>query len=221
MTTKDEAMSQQDEQEPVLQLKHIHPLDVPLEVFLADLSTRAAKVIRAEMQGFDSYGGTGTFDIDPPYTVRHLCMFSKSEMKRWPNFGKKCLNEVCEMLRERGLQLWDEHDERSLRLLREHTMYYKQYEDQITRLQDACCIALTQQDEQEPFGYFNNPHLEGWEPCAETDEGAIALYEHPASSQPLTDDQIYQALGGVLGVTGYERDFVRLIEKAHGIGGDK
>ena len=131
-----EALAQKDEQEPVMQLKRIHPLDVPLEVFLADLSTRAANVIRVEMRGFDSYGGTGTFDIEPPYTVRHLCMFSASEMKRWPNFGKKCLNEVCEMLRARGLQLWDKHDERSLRLLREHPMYRKQYEDQITRLQD-------------------------------------------------------------------------------------
>lgn len=131
-----EALAQKDEQEPVPQLKRIHPLDVPLEVFLAYLSTRAANVIRAEMQTFDGYKGTGTFDIEPPYTVRHLCMFSKSEMKRWPNFGKKCLNEVCEMLRARGLQLWDKHDERSLRLLREHPMYFKQYEDQITRLQD-------------------------------------------------------------------------------------
>ena len=131
-----EALEQKDEQEPVPQLKRIHPLDVPLEVFLADLSTRAANVIRAEMQTFDGYKGTGTFDIEPPYTVRHLCMFSKSEMKRWPNFGKKSLNEVCEMLRARGLQLWDKHDERSLRLLREHPMYFKQYEDQITRLQD-------------------------------------------------------------------------------------
>ena len=124
------ALAQKDEQEPFPQLKRIHPLDVPLEVFLADLSTRAANVIRAEMRGFDRYSGTGTFDIEPPYTVRHLCMFSKSEMKRWPNFGKKCLNEVCEMLRARGLQLWDQHDERSLRLLREHPMYFKRDEDQ-------------------------------------------------------------------------------------------
>ena len=131
-----EALEQKDEQEPATQLKRIHPLDVPLEVFLADLSTRAANVIRAEMRGFDRYSGAGTFDIEPPYTVRHLCMFSKSEMKRWPNFGKKCLNEVCEMLRARGMQLWDQHDERSLRLLREHPVYFTQYEDQITRLQD-------------------------------------------------------------------------------------
>ena len=131
-----EALAQKEDQELVTQLKRIHPLDVPLEVFLADLSTRAANVIRAEMRGFDRYSGTGTFDIEPPYTVRHLCMFGKSEMKRWPNFGKKCLNEVCEMLRARGLQLWDQHDKRSLRLLREHPMYFKRYEDQITRLQD-------------------------------------------------------------------------------------
>lgn len=131
-----EALAKKDEQEPFPQLKRIHPLDVPLEVFLADISTRAANVIRAEMQTFDCYKGTGTFDIEPPYTVRHLCMFSKSEMKRWPNFGKKCLNEVCEMLRARGLQLWDQHDKRSMRLLREHPMYFKQHEDQITRLQD-------------------------------------------------------------------------------------
>ncbi len=147
------ALAQKDEQEPVMQLKRIHPLDVPLEVFLADLSKRAANVIRAEMQGFDSYGGTGTFDIEPPYTVRHLCMFGKVEMKRWPNFGKKCLNEVCEMLRERGLQLWDKHDERSLRLLREHPMYFKQYEDQITRLQDEL---------SPPFDDKSDAHGEDW-----------------------------------------------------------
>jgi hypothetical protein len=58
-------------------------------------------------------------------TVRHLCMFSRSEMRRWPNFGRKCLNEVEEMLRARGLQLWENHDERSLRLLREHKEYFK------------------------------------------------------------------------------------------------
>ena len=98
----------------------IHPLDFPIEVFLADLTTRPANIIRAELAGFASCAGTGTSDIEPPFTVRHLCMFSRSEMRRWPNFGRKCLNEVEEMLRARGLQLWENHDERSLRLLREH-----------------------------------------------------------------------------------------------------
>ena len=107
------------------QLRKIHPLDFPIEVFLADLTTRPANIIRAELAGFASYAGTGTFDIEPPFTVRHLCMFSRSEMRKWPNFGRKCLNEVEEMLRARGLQLWENHDERSLRLLREHKEYFK------------------------------------------------------------------------------------------------
>ena len=98
-----------------LMTRRIHPLDVPLEVFLADLTTRSANVIRSEMQGL--------FDGEP-LTVRHLCMFDRKEMKRWPNFGKKCLNEVEELLRARGLQLWENHDDRSLRLLREHKEYF-------------------------------------------------------------------------------------------------
>lgn len=106
------------------QLRKIHPLDFPIEVFLADLTTRPANIIRAELAAFSSYAGTGTFDIEPPFTVRHLCMFSRSEMRKWPNFGRKCLNEVEEMLRARGLQLWENHDERSLRLLREHKDYF-------------------------------------------------------------------------------------------------
>jgi hypothetical protein len=106
------------------QLRKIHPLDFPIEIFLADLSTRAANVIRLELGSFDRSAGTGMYDIEPPYTVRHLCMYSRSEMRKWPNFGKKCLNEVEEHLRARGLQLWQNHDERSLRLLREHKEYF-------------------------------------------------------------------------------------------------
>lgn len=34
----------------------------------------------------------------------------------------------------------------------------------------------------EPFGYFRALPF-GWEQCAESDEGAIALYEHPPASQ--------------------------------------
>lgn len=107
------------------QIRKIHPLDIPLEVFLADLTTRPANIIMAEIGSFAPYAGTGTYDIEPPFTVRHLCMFSRSEMRKWPNFGKKCLNEVEETLRAMGLQLWENHDERSLRLLREHKEYFK------------------------------------------------------------------------------------------------
>ena len=41
------------------QLRKIHPLDFPIEVFLADLTTRPANIIRAELAGFASCAGTG------------------------------------------------------------------------------------------------------------------------------------------------------------------
>ena len=37
---------------------------------------------------------------------------------------------------------------------------------------------LLSRPEQEPFGYFKAEPF-GWTDCAETDEGAIALYERP------------------------------------------
>ena len=107
-------------QEP--QLKRIHPLDMPLEVFVEDLSTRPRNIINAEMGYFTHLGDKY---IKPPLTVRHLLMFSRKELRKWPNLGKRSLNEIEEMLRNRGLQLWDEHDERSLRLLREHPTYFR------------------------------------------------------------------------------------------------
>jgi hypothetical protein len=107
-------------QEP--QLKRIHPLDMPLEVFVEDLSTRPRNIINAEIGYFTHFGDEY---IKPPLTVRHLLMFSRKELRKWPNLGKRSLNEIEEMLRSRGLQLWDEHDERSLRLLREHPTYFR------------------------------------------------------------------------------------------------
>lgn len=38
---------------------------------------------------------------------------------------------------------------------------------------------------QEPFGYFRAEPF-GWTDCAETDEGAVALYEQPDQRKPLT-----------------------------------
>ena len=37
-----------------------------------------------------------------------------------------------------------------------------------------------QPSQQEPFGYFKAEPF-GWTDCAETDEGAVALYEHPSA----------------------------------------
>ena len=103
------------------QLKRIHPLDIPLEVFLADLPTRPRRIIKAEMAYFTH---SGDESIKPPFTVRHLMMFSRSEIRHWPNMGKKSRNEIEEWLRNLGLQLWENHDERSLKLLRDHPMYH-------------------------------------------------------------------------------------------------
>lgn len=111
----------QPEPEPVEQLNRIHPLDIPLDVFVEDLSTRPRNIINAEMRYFTN---SGDEYMKPPFTVRHLLMFSRKELRKWPNFGKRSLNEIEEMLRNRGLQLWEEHDERSLSLLRIHPTYY-------------------------------------------------------------------------------------------------
>ena len=117
-----ELKAERDELLKLINRRKIHPHDFPLEIFIADLSTRTANVLRAE---FDSFRHTdGTYDIEPPFTVRHLLMFSRQEIKKWPGIGKKGLNEIEENLRARGLQLWHAHDDRSLRLLREHKSYF-------------------------------------------------------------------------------------------------
>lgn len=107
--------------EPEPQPRRVHPLDTPLEVFVANLSTRPRNIINAEMMYFTH---SGDEFMKPPFTVRHLMMFSRKELRAWPNLGKRSLNEIEEWLRNLGLQLWEKHDERSLKLLREHPTYY-------------------------------------------------------------------------------------------------
>ena len=44
----------------------------------------------------------------------------------------------------------------------------------------------------EPFGYFKAEPF-GWTDCAETDEGAVALYEHPKECKyPMCQNEEYQ-----------------------------
>ena len=47
----------------------------------------------------------------------------------------------------------------------------------------------------EPFGYFKAEPF-GWTDCAETDEGAVALYQAPPPRTwvGLTDDEVAQAM---------------------------
>lgn len=44
----------------------------------------------------------------------------------------------------------------------------------------------------EPFGYFKAEPF-GWTDCAETDDGAVALYQHPKEWIGLTHDE-YDAI---------------------------
>ena len=76
--------------------------------------------------------------------------------------------------------------------------------------------------QQEPFGYFKAEPF-GWTDCAETDEGAIALYERPQPAQPskpLTDEQIRIIWRDIDGSEGMIMRFARAVEAAHGIGRD-
>lgn len=77
------------------------------------------------------------------------------------------------------------------------------------------CISK-QPSQQEPFGYFKAEPF-GWTDCAETDEGAIALYTSPQPAQPskpLTDDQIAKFYGGDSPIV---FQIIRDTEAAHGI----
>ncbi len=47
--------------------------------------------------------------------------------------------------------------------------------------------ASQEQADCEPFGYFR-PEAFGWTDCAKTDDGAIALYEHPAEVEQLKNE---------------------------------
>lgn len=51
----------------------------------------------------------------------------------------------------------------------------------------------TKSQTQEPFGYFKAEPF-GWRDCAETDEGAIALYEAPQPQADARDAQRYRWL---------------------------
>ena len=54
---------------------------------------------------------------------------------------------------------------------------------------------MVEQPQQEPFGYFRAEPF-GWTDCAETDDGAVALYEHPpAQRKALTIREIGAVCG--------------------------
>ena len=121
----------------------VHPLDIPFEVFVADFGRRIRNALNAEMGYFFH---SGDEYMRPPHTVRHFLMLSRKELHRIPNLGKKSFAEIEDKLRNLGLQLWDEHDERSLKLLREHPLYFNQREHVTDGSQCWCSPEMTYKD---------------------------------------------------------------------------
>lgn len=66
-------------------------------------------------------------------------------------------------------------------------------EEQVRELLDKAACTKSQTTAQEPFGYFKAEPF-GWRDCAETDEGAIALYEAPQPQADGRDAQRYRWL---------------------------
>ena len=74
---------------------------------------------------------------------------------------------------------------------------------------EACIKEALAQPEQEPFGYFKAEPF-GWTDCAESDVGAIALYQTPPRRTwvGLTDEEISE----LIRATHNTGSFVRAIE---------
>lgn len=104
----------------------------------------------------------------------------------------------------------------------------------VTRICDKCgseyagqaefylAMRLRAEQQAEPFGYFKAEPF-GWTDCAETDEGAVALYERPnqPAQQPLTDEQIdamwHQSCREHFSGLQREIHLARSVEAAHNI----
>jgi hypothetical protein len=99
---------------------------------------------------------------------------------------------------------------------------------------EALRQALEAEQQDEPVGYFKAEPF-GWTDCAETDEGAVALYERPhqPAQQPLTEEQIRELMNqsddecmanpdsqAPWSAKPWSTRFARAIERAHGIGGE-
>ena len=65
-------------------------------------------------------------------------------------------------------------------LKRDDAQAWKEAEKALPKLQEALATPPDAVVQGEPFGYFR-PEPFGWTDCAETDEGAIPLYTHPAA----------------------------------------
>lgn len=106
-------------------------------------------------------------------------------------------------------------------LVTEHLTGYERKRHVMNALREALADhipddgKMVEQPQQEPFGYFRAEPF-GWTDCAETDDGAVALYTRsPAQRTPLTIREI----GAVCG--NFSDETIRVVlqtELAHGIG---
>lgn len=89
--------------------------------------------------------------------------------------GAACTEAEWEAARDAGLPVFTTKDERAIHAFAE---------------------AIRQQntaDTADPFGYFRATPF-GWEDCADTDEGATALYEHTAPDQSAEIERLRECL---------------------------
>lgn len=70
------------------------PENEPIGMLIDTLSTRPRNIINLELSMY--FPGE-------VLTLRHLCQFTRSEVLKWPNLGKKSLREIEEYLRPRGV----------------------------------------------------------------------------------------------------------------------
>lgn len=64
----------------------------------------------------------------------------------------------------------------------------------------------------EPFGYFNNPCFDGWQDCAETDEGARPLFDQDVIDALLAEIATERALSFRAQVDELEKQRDELLE---------
>ena len=86
---------------------------------------------------------------------------------------------------------------------------------QAERESEAALSALTAN--AEPFGYFRCLPLSGWEDCAETDEGAIPLYERPQTDRVAKlEAEVERLRARLAGLVG---DIQGLMSESEGVAG--
>lgn len=86
--------------------------DHSLDTFIESLPSRPRNALKSEFHSF--HNGYSQAYMKPPHTLRHLLMYTKSELMRIPNLGKHSIQEIDDALAEHGLHLYEKHTQKSL-----------------------------------------------------------------------------------------------------------